>query len=586
MRVLTSDMNDSKAPLERANWIIGSDPGCDIFVNDPSVAGRHCKLHRKSDRWFVTALDGSVGIQRQETGDDQYDWTNKTTPVLVQQRVMLTDSKSLPWPIPGDGQRAYTVGRAVDCDIVVDGTGISGRHAILVPEGLNSAVLHDFASTNGVFIDASRRCRVTSVALSTCEAIYFGSQSIQSKTLLTKMRQAISTDEERARSKTRPSRTQEVTQPPRRQETGRRISASTKTLAGVVAPTLVLAIMMIWYFGDSSTQRVAIESLPKLATTLSETNTARTSLDDANLRASQRSVENVTSSSEPSGPPNPRETDVPFQPADSLYWIVMQHRETEAWFRLATVVAVRTHVAVTAGTAIDSIRVLKEEGYQSPSLVRITTGERLPIKESSRTPFYDSRMIRQNQIAQDHNELVKLIESKITESENTESADLKVSLARSEQLLQIAKQAASAVDLGWLTTSKPLVPVDLDRNIQFRPGMRLTLLRGDLSREDPFFEMSRSHSVSEDETRIHGRFPESEGLPGVLSVRLRDFENLKSQTLFGLPLMRDGRLAAIVVSETSPAFSSPETMPDSRSGQSATPTIICAETIGHLLESI
>src|SRR5262249_25390810 len=54
-----------------------------------------------------------------------------------------------------DQARAYLVGRAVECDVVIDDTSVSRRHAELqvAPPGLD---VRDLGSRNGTFVDGTR----------------------------------------------------------------------------------------------------------------------------------------------------------------------------------------------------------------------------------------------------------------------------------------------------------------------------------------------------------------------------------------------------------------------------------------------
>ena len=42
-----------------SSWIIGSDPDCDLVVNQPTVSGRHCRLSRTTEGDFLEDLGSS-----------------------------------------------------------------------------------------------------------------------------------------------------------------------------------------------------------------------------------------------------------------------------------------------------------------------------------------------------------------------------------------------------------------------------------------------------------------------------------------------------------------------------------------------
>jgi len=146
-------------------WLIGADAGCDIRVDSPVVSRRHCRLVRTGAGWVVEDLGSTNG-----TFVNGIRLTGPT-PVSPQDLVTLGASLPLPWPeaaaasagpgpapptlpLPGPG-RPVVVGRAADCDVVVDYPMVSGRHAELTPVGAGWS-LRDLGSTNGTYL-AGRR---------------------------------------------------------------------------------------------------------------------------------------------------------------------------------------------------------------------------------------------------------------------------------------------------------------------------------------------------------------------------------------------------------------------------------------------
>jgi len=62
--------------------MLGSDPGCDIVINHPTISGRHASLRAKEGKFFLSDLDSTNGtylnkddkaISREEINDnDQF----------------------------------------------------------------------------------------------------------------------------------------------------------------------------------------------------------------------------------------------------------------------------------------------------------------------------------------------------------------------------------------------------------------------------------------------------------------------------------------------------------------------------------
>jgi pSer/pThr/pTyr-binding forkhead associated (FHA) protein len=49
--------------LTRSEYVIGSAPESDIVLRQMGVAGRHCRINRSADGWWLTVLDAHGGIQ-------------------------------------------------------------------------------------------------------------------------------------------------------------------------------------------------------------------------------------------------------------------------------------------------------------------------------------------------------------------------------------------------------------------------------------------------------------------------------------------------------------------------------------------
>lgn len=58
-------------------------------------------------------------------------------------------------PPMGDGESELTIGRAIDCDVVVDDASVSRKHAVIRWSG-EHGVLVELGSSNGTFINGHR----------------------------------------------------------------------------------------------------------------------------------------------------------------------------------------------------------------------------------------------------------------------------------------------------------------------------------------------------------------------------------------------------------------------------------------------
>jgi diguanylate cyclase (GGDEF)-like protein len=73
------------------------------------------------------------------------------------------------------GPGRLIVGRAADCDVVIDDDGVSRRHGLLVVSMEGEVTIEDLGSTNGTMVDG-QRCEV--VTLKGGERLQFGSETI------------------------------------------------------------------------------------------------------------------------------------------------------------------------------------------------------------------------------------------------------------------------------------------------------------------------------------------------------------------------------------------------------------------------
>ena len=73
------------------------------------------------------------------------------------------------------GPGRLIVGRAADCDVVIDDDGVSRRHGLLVVSTDVEVTIEDLGSTNGTMVDG-QRCDV--LALNGGERLQFGSETI------------------------------------------------------------------------------------------------------------------------------------------------------------------------------------------------------------------------------------------------------------------------------------------------------------------------------------------------------------------------------------------------------------------------
>lgn len=141
-------------------WLIGSADACDIRVASPYVSARHCRLELDGRQWTLEDLGSTNGtfVNGQRCVARRI--------VSPSDRITLGTAEPLPWPeVPGRAaaagaagslrlpraSRPLVIGRAPDCDIVLDAPMVSSRHAAVEPAG-DGWIIRDLGSTNGTFV--------------------------------------------------------------------------------------------------------------------------------------------------------------------------------------------------------------------------------------------------------------------------------------------------------------------------------------------------------------------------------------------------------------------------------------------------
>jgi ABC-type multidrug transport system ATPase subunit/ABC-type multidrug transport system permease subunit len=176
-----------------ASWLIGSDPACDVAVNNPGVSGRHCRLTLYENQFTIEDLGSTNGTYV----DGRKIAPRMPVVINRNQHVTLGQSTDLPWPSQAPSQQSpppkpasepgvVRIGRSPDSDIVLDYPMISWEHARIV-ERNGQFVIEDLNSRNGTAINELQN-RITQAALMPQDDVYLGSFKIPASRLLSDRR--------------------------------------------------------------------------------------------------------------------------------------------------------------------------------------------------------------------------------------------------------------------------------------------------------------------------------------------------------------------------------------------------------------
>jgi len=161
------------------SWLIGGASDCDLIVDVDVVSAHHCRLTKKANGFYVEDLASTNGT-----------FVNGKR-ISGRVRISLADSVTLgretkmPWPeaalqtvvpnaVTQAEQKVLTIGRAPDCDLVVDSPSVSNLHARLFVRAENT-LLEDLDSDNGTYVDGRK---ITRALLSKSSSVRLGDYDV------------------------------------------------------------------------------------------------------------------------------------------------------------------------------------------------------------------------------------------------------------------------------------------------------------------------------------------------------------------------------------------------------------------------
>jgi ABC-type multidrug transport system ATPase subunit/pSer/pThr/pTyr-binding forkhead associated (FHA) protein/ABC-type multidrug transport system permease subunit len=183
------------------SWVVGSAPGCDLQISEPTVSGRHCRLTRDGAGFTVEDLGSTNGTfikgTRLKPGE----------PVRIPYRssVLLSGRVEMTWPAvangpsqplpshekttissapgaPGVHQDVITIGRSPESTVRIDLPIVSWNHALITVEN-GKYILEDRNSRNGTAIGVLSN-RIQRAALDPGDVVFLGSYKIAASQLL------------------------------------------------------------------------------------------------------------------------------------------------------------------------------------------------------------------------------------------------------------------------------------------------------------------------------------------------------------------------------------------------------------------
>ncbi|GAA5506990.1 FHA domain-containing protein [Novipirellula caenicola] len=547
---------------QRLTWTIGSDRDCSVVVTDADVKPLHCELRYEAGIFTVLPRQGRVGFAKHRSG---LQFTDQPQRIVASDRVYLTQSISLPWPCEQDAAAVLTVGRASDCDLILDYPEISGRHAILIVGSGGTRVLRDTHSRNGLYVDADFSKHVEACLLNPNRPVYFGSRPIDSKRFFGATR-TVPADETWTASR--------LPSPP--------IAEPIRRPTWILASTwigLMLAVLWTIYLLTASpsdtpplpaSQSVAVKPSVAVQQTPRSAEQSETipNADPETPSPSAEPVSDNVGTMPPSESMQSSELMPPSEPArntastasatidDCVYWVLILNDETHSYFRLGTAIATDDQILSTTGSIVHALTKMQQNGYSHPKVVHLATMQEYAITASGVLPEFEKRVQTADLLRQQY---MTQHEAATNSGEASKLAD--PSLDQAARLVNLAMTAATSADVGWLKIARSVVNMSVDRvSIQnastendrsVRPVLAVDLLDTGFDQEDPFFDSSEKTNLHRIALRVLGQDPEYDGVAGALRIRATANE-VQGRNLLGAPVVRNATLLGLVVFQSPP----------------------------------
>ncbi|WP_145382140.1 FHA domain-containing protein [Botrimarina mediterranea] len=171
-------------PPKGREWVVGSGSQAAIRVLAPWVSRRHCRIWEDASDAWIEDLGSTNGTFVNEVPIEG------PTRLQAADYVTLGRKTRLPWPLPpectGRDLRVYSIGRAPDCDYVLDDKSVSQHHAQLLIEG-EVILLQDLDSLNGTRV-GSLTNRISACELPEHVSVYFGAAKVFAQALIQAVR--------------------------------------------------------------------------------------------------------------------------------------------------------------------------------------------------------------------------------------------------------------------------------------------------------------------------------------------------------------------------------------------------------------
>ncbi|MEM9365746.1 MAG: FHA domain-containing protein [Planctomycetota bacterium] len=495
-------------------WTMGASPQCDVWLNVPSVSGTHCRFETSANRdsrsvqMVVEDLDSTNGTYV------RHQRIEAPTAIDPSTRVTLGSSQPLPWPTPIGAKQVVNFGSGDDNDLVIDQPGVSASHGRLILGPMDTLVIEDLQSTNGIRIVGSTNetlepsHRIHQAALVERTAtLLLGSTPLQVAALL-----AVKQTKSRADGKSPPasvkstlpkSSTSSSTANASGAPATRGVATSERLQIGLIAGVVIAVLMAgvgAWLLlrdtgslakgqssDDATMQRDRIENPPAS----SETSIVSGSRTKQSSGVGPSSDFSSTTSLDHDAW---KHLDDPRQAA--LFHVMVQADDGLSSFRVGTAWAIDDQHLLTSAMVVKVMEMQQEKGFPKSIAVHAATGDLYSIHRARKHPSFESELAISVQAV---NEFEAAKAASPQPSDSAQDAAAAVA-ERGEVLRQLAENmlrrrtAFATYDVASLQLGEslpPLIPrLRIASESVLRPNQKLILLASPFDAEDPYYDSS------------------------------------------------------------------------------------------------
>lgn len=419
------------------------------MVTEAGVKPLHAVFERSAAGFRIVPQQAAISVANR--GSQAWRPQSRPQPVRAGAEVWLTPDVRLPWPCPEAATAVLVVGRATDCDIVIEHPAVSGRHALLIVGPGGTVVLADQNSRNGLFLQPQRQSRIQATLLGLGTTVYFGTHGVASSELC---RAAVRPQA--------PASVAEISQDAKIERTGPTPAVTLRT----VAMTAAAAIGVIGLCGG----------------------VAATLFFGAPDRTPATPDRGALAVPPPNPPPTlartlpPHDSPPPTVGGDdqavaldvgrSVYWVTLQHDGTGARFRLGSGVAVRPDTIVTTASILRSAQSMQQHGYSDLRVLSINGQQDGKVLEQRIWSVFKDRSTKAEQLSNSYQQLVAA------------EAD-PAAIEHARRTMNLAFASASAADLAMIRCEPLPGHVPLAEATEYWPRRSVRIAPTNLDSEDP-----------------------------------------------------------------------------------------------------